>query len=110
MFDKEIGFRMRIIRMKMLLDQAGLGRLLGVSQHQISDLETGRRRIADFDYGRFVAVFGRHANYVLTGAGAESYNAGHYSKRYWKSRLTKKGKAERARQASMSDKEHYDKS
>jgi transcriptional regulator with XRE-family HTH domain len=74
---------MSIARRKMGYTQAELGRLLGVSQSVVSDLENGRVRIGDFTLGTFMSVFGDHATYVLYDAGADRYNPNHIWTEYW---------------------------
>lgn len=72
-FGKEAGVRMSLVRMKMLMDQKELGDLLGVSQQQVSGLETGRITQAPFTLARLKAVFDLHYAYILTGVRGEAW-------------------------------------
>jgi transcriptional regulator with XRE-family HTH domain len=91
-FDEEIGYRMSIARMRMRMDQAELGRLLGVSQQVISKLEQGKIRVPErpFNYARFHAIFGAMTSYILSGAGREKYETGNVKHEYWKHKLKRK--------------------
>lgn len=95
-FLEDAGSRMKRIRMKLLFDQAQLGELLGISQQQISKLESGHLSHPPFTMGRFRAVFGIHADFILLGSDKPSWwyegsdKAIH--KTYWETKLKKERK------------------
>jgi len=91
-FDRDVGARMATVRMKMLMSQAELGKLLGVSQRVICDLESGHIAVSrkPFTLARFQAIFGDHSTYILRGMNAEKYSVGEIRQRYWKRRLKRK--------------------
>jgi transcriptional regulator with XRE-family HTH domain len=72
-FGKEAGVRMSLVRMKMLMDQKELGEVLGISQQQVSALESGRMTQAPFTLARLKAVFDLHYAYILTGVRGETW-------------------------------------
>lgn len=87
-FDPDLGKRMGIIRMKMLMDQTELGQLLAVSQQMISNLESGKTRVTDsFNYARFKAIFGDFTSYIMNGADSSSINPAYIRQRYWETKL-----------------------
>lgn len=66
-FDRDTGLRMTHVRVHMLMDQKELGFMLGVSQQQISKLETGRVALAPFSIATMRAVFSHYLVYILFG-------------------------------------------
>lgn len=87
LFSAEVGQRMQLVRMKMLLDQAQLGELLGTSQQQISKLERGHIEQAPFTLGRLRAVFGRNFHFILFGSDADAWNVRQIKKTFWDTKL-----------------------
>jgi transcriptional regulator with XRE-family HTH domain len=87
LFGPERGPRLAKARMKMGLSQAELGHRLGVSQSVVSSIELGRTRVAEFTLAQFLAALGTGANYVLTGAGKEIYEAPGVKIKFWHKRL-----------------------
>ncbi len=88
-FTPEMGKRLSIARMKMQIDQAELGRLLGVNQHAISRIERGKSSVLEtpFTLARFEAIMGGSTTYVLFGTGAERFREGIIRQNYWKLKL-----------------------
>lgn len=82
-FTPEIGFRMRRAREKFLWTQADLAQKLGISQHQVSRLETGTIRVIErpFTLAIFQAVFGDAAvGFILFGYNKEKFLD---DRKYW---------------------------
>lgn len=75
-FDAATGRRLRMMRMKILMDQSELGEALGLSQKTISHLENGMLPISRVgpSVSKYREVFGTHTDYVLLGTGAAQYN------------------------------------
>lgn len=84
---EEMGTRLKLVRMKMLLDQREMGDLLGISQQQMSKLEAGKLDQAGFTLARFKAVFGKFYTFILFGSQVSSDNWGYVRKRYWDVKL-----------------------
>lgn len=91
-FDPDIGSRMRLVRMKMLMSQAEAGELLGCSQQQLSKLESGHLKQAPFTLARMKAVFGVETKFILLGTGGFHSSVGYVHRTYWKTRLQKERK------------------
>ena len=94
-WDKDMGHRLAMMRMKLGWDQAELGRQLGVSASTISDLELGRLVVprAPFSFAKLMEVMPKMASHVVLGTGnyADSYNA--IRVRYWREKLRRKEKS-----------------
>lgn len=86
-FSADAGSRFRMIRMKMLVDQAEIGELLGISQQQVSKLEKGHLEHVGFSTARFKAVFGKWYTFVLFGTDFPELNPAHIHQKYWDTRL-----------------------
>jgi DNA-binding XRE family transcriptional regulator len=83
MFAPEAGYRMKIMRMKRLLDQTELASRLGVAQQTISRIEKGRLYVCDqITLAKFREVFEGDVHYILRGTGAERYSTRYISDRY----------------------------
>ncbi len=87
LFTPESGDRMRLVRQKMLLDQAELGDLLGISQQQVSKVEQGKISQVTFTLARFKAVFGKFYTFILFGTQVSSDNWSQVRRQYWDVRL-----------------------
>lgn len=83
LFTPESGDRLRLVRMKMLLDQKELGDLLGISQQQVSKIEQGKTTQVAFTLARFKAVFGKFYTFILFGTVVSSDNWGLVTSRYY---------------------------
>lgn len=89
-FTPEAGDRFRLIRMTMLIDQAEMGELLGLSQQQISFLERGRIEHPPFTLALLRATVGEYWTFILfgTGRGQElDARGGFVKQKYWHTRL-----------------------
>lgn len=70
--------------MRMLIDQSELGRLLGISQRTVCEVEVGKRAVVkSLTLARFKAILGQHSGFVLIGSGSEKYNMGSIKSLYW---------------------------
>lgn len=87
----ERGVRLRLVRMKLMKDQHELGALLGLSQQNISAMESGRVCRARVPLSQWRAVFGVHFNYVLFGLSKEKYPQHLIVSAYWHAKDHKKG-------------------
>lgn len=92
-FTPEMGQRLKLARMKLLMDQSELGEKLGCSQSAISHLEKGSQKTSrePFTVLQFKDVFGPLWTYVLFGTNEASLSPAHIRKVYWDARL-KRGK------------------
>jgi transcriptional regulator with XRE-family HTH domain len=88
-FNRERGYRMRVMRMALLMDQEQLADALGVSQRVISDLESGRQAVVrkPFTLAQMVEVFGNRTSHILLGTGAERFSYGYINDTYWDAKL-----------------------
>jgi transcriptional regulator with XRE-family HTH domain len=84
-FDKEMGERMKLMRMRLLIDQAELGERLGVSRSVISRLEKGHLRVpeAPFTLERLMEVFGKTTSFLVYGTNPENFNPKYIASKYW---------------------------
>lgn len=78
-WDREMGRRLAIARMKQGRKQAELATLLStpghpISQQQIAKVEGGRLERLDVTWARIEAVLGKHAGYVLIARDAALYD------------------------------------
>lgn len=92
-FSKEIGSRLKLVRMKLLLDQKELGEKLGIDQGAISRIETGKIQVLQrpFTTAKFREVVGQHFMFVMFGTNPERYSVGHINKTYWDHKNAAKG-------------------
>lgn len=88
-WDEKMGRRLKIIRMKNLMTQGEFGKLLGIQQNTVHQIEAGKVRVSrkPFTLATLRAILGPHLNFVLYGSGAENYATGHISDTYWKTKL-----------------------
>ena len=86
-FDAHAGERMRLVRMKRLWDQAELGEQLGISQQQVSGIESGKVRHVEFTMERFKAVFGATHKHILYSTYMGQFTPSQIHKTYWETRL-----------------------
>jgi DNA-binding XRE family transcriptional regulator len=93
MFNGEIGSRLKLVRMKLLLDQAEFGERLGIGQGAVSRLETGKVTVLErpFTTTKFREVVGTHFMFVMFGTNPERYSVGHINKAYWDHKNAAKG-------------------
>jgi transcriptional regulator with XRE-family HTH domain len=91
-FTAEMGDRMALARMKMLLDQRELGTRLGISQQQVSKLEQGKVRVLEkpFTLEQFLKVFGKSSSFVLFGTGEDNFPRS-IRLTYWEEKSAAKG-------------------
>lgn len=84
---------MRLVRMKLLLDQAAFGEKLGVNQGAISRLETGKIAHLDkpFTTTQFREVVGTHFMFIMMGTNPERYSAKSIQGEYWRALNAPKG-------------------
>lgn len=92
MFDKDSGFRMRLIRMKFLWDQKELARRLGTTQSQICKIERGKQEIPSFTFAQFKAVFDKFYSYILLNVGSEQINMAAIAEKYHRIKYTENRK------------------
>lgn len=92
-FTREIGARLRWIRMKLLLDQAALGEKLGLGQQQVSRLEKGRdfHRESPITVTKLKEILGRDFLFVMLGTGEDKYNFNSILSKYWDAKNAPKG-------------------
>lgn len=79
----ERGKRLRMMRMKMMKDQSELGALIGMTQQNISVIESGRNCRVQVPLSKWKAILGVHFNYVLFGLSGEKYAMNHIRSKYW---------------------------
>jgi transcriptional regulator with XRE-family HTH domain len=91
LFDKDVGSRLRIARMRMLLDQNEFGKLLNVSQQVVSEIERGRLRTSTFTVAQFAEVLGKYFHYVLLGTNPERFETRNVITDYWAKKDAPKG-------------------
>lgn len=90
LFDKARGYRMKIMRMKLLMDQKELGERLGVSAQVISVLETGKQAVhgkKPFTLTQFIEVFGDLTSHILLGTGEFRFNYSFIQLKYYENKL-----------------------
>lgn len=92
LFTRDMGQRMEIARMKLLLDQATVGARLGISQQQVSKIERGElTTTGTFTYFQLEEVFGsKGVAFILFGSYEQDYPRGHIHRTYWAEKLKKK--------------------
>lgn len=88
-FDRDMGQRMRLIRMKRLMDQAQLGEKLGVHQTTISDLELGRFPVPKrpFSITQIKEVFKEDTAFILFGRNPDRFSQANISGQFWFTKL-----------------------
>jgi transcriptional regulator with XRE-family HTH domain len=101
-FDKAMGERLALMRMKMLMDQKELADILGIDQHTVSDLEKGRLGVprTPFTVKLLKDIFAGDMGYILYGTNSERYNANLIQSRWHHERFT-------ARRAKRMPSEHW---
>ncbi len=86
-WDKEMGERLTIARMKMHLDQTQLGEKLGVTQTTISKIETGRIGVSrkGITLAKLIEVFDADVDYILLGTNSDATPTAYIHRVYsWK--------------------------
>lgn len=89
-FDKEIGQRMKLVRMKWGMDQAELGKILGCSQKQVSRLESGQLDVAPVTYSKFRAAFSPFLEFIFFGLRDPNWSHAQVLEAYWKGRFNRR--------------------
>lgn len=88
-WDEDMGRRLASYRMHTLRTQEEFARFLGLTQRQLSDLETGRCRVnPKVTLDRLRAAAGNRTAWILTGAGEPMPSE--TVKRYWASKMEKR--------------------
>lgn len=82
LWDLEMGQRLRLMRMMLLLDQTALGNFLGLSQRRVSDIENGHMRLVPVTIARLEAVFGDRVGYILLNSAPERFSPTHIYTKY----------------------------
>lgn len=83
-FTPEMGKRLALIRMRLMWEQSEVALRLGISQQNVSAIESGRMSICKkLNMSRFVAVFQDASNYILLGTRKEKWEMGNPRKKYW---------------------------
>lgn len=92
-FNAEMGARLRLMRMKLLMDQRELGAKLGIGQQQVSRLESGKIVTLErpFTCAKLREVFGDLYMFILLGRNPERFPSGHIGKAYWDHKNAPKG-------------------
>lgn len=92
-FTPEMGNRMRLARMKLLMDQKELGEKFGCPQGAISRLEKGLQSTLEepFTVLQLKDLFGPLWTYILFGSNENLVNEKHVVKTYWNARLKRDG-------------------
>lgn len=92
-FDKEMGRRLKFMRMALFLDQAQLGEKLGVTQQMIAKLELGQTKVSRVPIPliRFYLVFGCATHHILFGSDAKQFNYEQINRKYWIEKDRRKG-------------------
>ena len=92
-FDKEIGYRMKFMRMALLMDQEQLGERLGVSQQMIAKLELGQTHTSrkPITLSKLYSVFGCAVHHILFGHNKDAYNYNEINHKYWTEKDRRKG-------------------
>lgn len=92
LWTREMGERLKLMRMSLFLDQTALGQYLGVSQKVISEIETGRRREpARILLSHLETMFGDKLGYVLFGSAPERFNSRFIVYKYWELKRANQG-------------------
>lgn len=91
-FTQDMGKRFRTIRMKLMLDQRALGKILGVSQNTISRLESFGGTFPKITLARLEAILGEWAGYVLLNSAADKINVTHIHSTYWDAKMATCGR------------------
>jgi transcriptional regulator with XRE-family HTH domain len=86
-WSKEMGQRLKLVRMKLLMDQFELSVKLDMPQSTLSNLENGRVEHAAFTLGKLKEVFHKHTAFILIGVNPERYHERMIHYRYWDFRL-----------------------
>jgi hypothetical protein len=93
LFDADMGSRLELIRVKLLMSQTELAAKLGIKQTQLSKLENGYLEVAPFTLGTLRAATLEHFHFILFGTGnAAGWNVGHLYSKFWDERLKKRRK------------------
>lgn len=92
-FDREMGGRLKCVRMSLLLDQTQLGEKLGVTQQMIAKLELGQTKISRIPIPliRFYLVFGCAVHHILFGIDKHLFNYEQINAKYWREKDRRKG-------------------
>jgi transcriptional regulator with XRE-family HTH domain len=91
LFNPEMGRRLTNARKFKGWSQAELGEMLYVSQRTLCNIERGIVRTSDrFTLGRFLAVTGEAAEYILFGSHRERFERKSVHINFWKHRLGRK--------------------
>lgn len=88
-FTKEMGDRMRLMRMRIFLDQSQLGEKLGIGATSVCQLEQGNIRVprTPFTVAKLREVFGDTTGFILYGTNAERFNRGAISSQFWHTKM-----------------------
>ncbi len=88
LWSAEMGKRLALVRMRLLLDQKSLGQSLGVTQSTISRIESGYLRVAEtISVAKLKSVFPTAFAFIVFGRNPERYNASAIVESYWSTRL-----------------------
>jgi transcriptional regulator with XRE-family HTH domain len=92
-FTPEIGARLALARMKLLMDQKEFGAKLGIAQQQVSKLEAGRLRTLEkpFTTQALWDALGNSFSFVMYGTGEDRFPPDHVRKTYWDAKAAPKG-------------------
>lgn len=83
-FNEEMGHRLMVCRMKAMMTQTHLAKRLGISQANLSRLERGQLRTADFNCTKLEVIFGGSGfSYVVIGAGADKFDERIIGSKFW---------------------------
>lgn len=90
-FTPEMGERLKYARLKMLLDQRQLGKLLKVSPSKISDIEKGKSKIfyPPIPLSRMQAIFGKFTGYILLNSDSDRISQSHVHQTFWRTKLAR---------------------
>jgi transcriptional regulator with XRE-family HTH domain len=84
---KDMGARLKLVRMKLLFDQFELSVKLDMPQSTLSNLENGRVIHGPFTVAKLKEIFHKHTAFILLGQAPERFNARVIHKNYWDFRL-----------------------
>lgn len=92
-FDEERGYRLRYMRMSLMMTQTQLAGKFGVPQQAIANIELGRIKVArkPITLAQVYAVFGCATHHILFGLDSQSFNYDQIRTAYHKEKDATKG-------------------
>lgn len=84
LWDADMGKRLQLMRMMLLIDQTALGAYLGTSQKMISEIERGERKFCPaITVSRLEGMFGDRLGYILFNSSPERFSPAEIGRK-WK--------------------------